>query len=186
MTEILRGWDDGDASVNVSGNYQSGDQRGARLSSSSASASVSRAARAISSSSTVEGSGRPFRRSSTRSVAGWSSSGGVQGHGAGGGGGKASIVSALEKAMSRSTYGGGNSGIGTGSWRGGEGATPQPQREKKLSEEMFGAFVGQDASRRRGSWAQGAEGGKVGGGAGGSGKGEDGKTAEVDLGFLLR
>lgn len=88
--------------------------------------------------------------------------------------------------MSRSTYGGGNSGIGAGAWRGGEVATPQPQRQKKLSEEMFGAFVGQDAPQRRGSWALGAEGGKVGGGASGAGKGEDGKTAEVDLGFLLR
>lgn len=125
---------------------------------------------------------RPSWKNSARSnTSGWSSSGGVHGPG-GGGGGKASIVSALERAMSRSTFGGG----GGGGRLGESGATPQPQREKKRSEELFGTLMGQDGrggAKGQGGWGHGGD-GRVGGASGG--KGEDGKSGEVDLGFLHR
>lgn len=65
----------------------------------------------------------------------------------------------------------------------GDGTTPQPQREKNRSEELFGALMGQDD---RGG-GKGGHGGVDGSGRGGGGaKGEDGKNGEVDLGFLHR
>lgn len=116
-------------------------------------------------------------RNSARSSAGWSSTGGPQGAG---GVGKPSIVLALERAMSRSTFGGAG-----GRGGGGDGATPEPPREKKLCEELFGTLMGQDG-RMSGRGGQGGSeywAGRDGGGGGG--KGEDGKC-EVDLGFLHR
>lgn len=129
---------------------------------------------------------RPYWRGSKRggSIAGGSSVAGTDKPG-GGTGAKASIVSALERAMSRSTYGG-----GSGGGRAGEGYTPQPQREKNRSEELFGALMGQDdrgggkGQGGTGGWGHGGADGAGGGGNGG--KGEDGKNNEVDLGFLHR
>ena len=197
MSEILKGWGesdndsevdgdgDGDALENSSGNATTSDDlRSKRLSGSSFMSTTRAAWRG----SLADASARPSWRTSTRSIAGWSSAGDGQGQGTGGGGGgKASIVSALEKEISRSTCGG-------------DLATPQhqPRQEKNRSEELFGALMGQDALRGAGgggkgrglgggSWAHGADGGKQGKGAAGrGGKGEDGKAAEVDLGFLLR
>lgn len=118
---------------------------------------------------------RSVYRSNGRSTSNRSVIGGVQGFG-GGGGGKTSIVTALERTMSRSTYGGrggGQSGDKVKDWA-------QPQREKKRSEELFGTLMGQDG---RGGGGPGAWGHAGSGSAGGEGRG--GK-AEVDLGFLHR
>ncbi len=185
MSEILKGWRDDEAPRTSS---TSGAAGGAHFNASGGgrgrlgSGGISRNGR---------GSGgsdfgtRPYWRASVRggSAAGWSSNAGTERPG-GGGGAKASIVSTLERAMSRSIYGGGGGG-----GRMGEGATPQPQREKNRSEELFGALMGQ--GDRGGGKGQGGNGGWGHGGVDGSGggggrKGEDGKNGEVDLGFLHR
>lgn len=99
--------------------------------------------------------------------------------GIGSGFGGRSIVSALERTMSRSTYGGG--GGGGGSYKLGEKHRDGPvTRGKKRSEELFGTLMGEDSQNSRGG----------GGGAWGwGGRGAEGKEVgknEVDLGFLHR
>lgn len=99
--------------------------------------------------------------------------------GGGGGGSGRSIVSALERTMSRSTFGGGG--------KSGERVKDPtfPQREKNRSEELFGTLMGQDShDGRRGSGATGWGHGDGQGGGDAGGK-ETGKN-EVDLGFLHR
>lgn len=169
MSEILKGWrdDDGPRTSSTSGvaggaHFNGSGGRG-RL----GSGGTARSGRGGGNSAGSDFGNRPYWRASGRggSTAGWSSNAGTERQG-GGGGAKASIVSALERAMSRSTYGG-----------------AQPQREKNRSEELFGALMGEGKGRGgAGGWGHGMDGS----GGGAAGKGEDGKNGEVDLGFLHR
>jgi len=124
VSEILKGWRDDDAPRTSSTSGAAGGAHfnasgGGRGQLGSGGTSTSRNGR---------GSGgsdfgtRPYWRASGRvgSTAGWSSNAGTERPG-GGGGAKASIVSALERAMSRSTYGGGGGGgrMGGGGGHGG-------------------------------------------------------------------
>lgn len=187
MSEILKGWRDDDAPRTSS---TSGAAGGAHFNASGGgrgrlgSGGTSRNGRG---SGASDFGTRSYWRVSGRggSIAGWSSNAGTERPG-GGGGAKASIVSTLERAMSRSIYGGGG-----GNGRTAEGATPQPHREKNRSEELFGALMGQGQGDRGVGKGQGGNGewghGGVDGSGGGVGrKGEDGKNGEVDLGFLHR
>lgn len=174
VTDILKGWRDDDAPRTSS---TSGAAGGAHFNASGGrgrlgSGGTSRSGRGGWNSAGSDFGNRPYWRASGRgsSAAGWSSNAGTERQG-GGGGAKASIVSALERAMSRSTYGGG-------------GRMGEPQREKNRSEELFGALMGEGKGRGgTGGWGHGMDG--SGRGAAG-GKGEDGKNGEVDLGFLHR